>query len=451
MGDLDGDNDLDIYVANGNTSSQADEVWINNGGVFSSTGQQLDLSWNEGVALGDLDGDNDLDVFIATWFGADAVWLNDGDGNLSDSGQTLSLNGSMDVALVDVDDDDDLDAIVGKWTPSANEIWLNNGDGLFTMSPESLDSSATYEVAAGDLDADNDSDLVFGNFGANHVWFKAGSGPLKAWFDVDARTNLLGQTVFPWAHNADAMLTVELSFPPLDAVEVLARIESAGGTLTKTLPFASGQMAGILEVVNPMPDLQETYSLTLSVAQSLIAPLEGLENPLNLVFIDREEGDVLCSLCYVDWLLKILGFDTSFWSLHHMQLPILRESLSWTYYQGLFTSNANELSLIIATHPALLWQSFDALETWTPAVQALDDGNGDQVIITQSMIDEMVAALDGIAGEAAPALAARIRMELDALDPDSFVGLTIDEVSEQIAGRIEGLLYLPVVRASENG
>jgi hypothetical protein len=402
------------------------------------------------VALGDLDGDNDLDVFIATWFGSDAVWLNDGDGNLSDGGQTFSLNGSMDIALVDVDDDDDLDAIVGKWTPSENEIWLNNGDGLFTMSPESVDSSATYEVAAGDLDADNDSDLFFGNFGANHVWFKGGLGSLKAWFDVESRTNLLGQTVFPWAQDADAMLTVALSFPPLDAVEVLARIESAGGTLTKTLPFASGQIAGILDVVNPVPDLQETYSLTLSIVQSLITPLEELENPINLVFINREQGDTLCSLCYLDWLLKILGFDTSFWSLHHMQLPTLRESLTWTYYRGLFTSNANELSFIIATHPALLWQSFDALETWTPAVQALDDGNGDQVIITQTMIDEMVTVLDGIAGEANPALAARIQMELDVLDPDSFVGLTIAEASEQIAGRIEGLIYLPVITASES-
>ena len=76
LGDLDGDGDLDAFVANGIRGEIGSEVWINNGmGIF--TLREQDLGYGMGVDLGDLDGDGDLDVFIVGWEEVGRVWLND--------------------------------------------------------------------------------------------------------------------------------------------------------------------------------------------------------------------------------------------------------------------------------------------------------------------------------------------------------------------------------------
>lgn len=82
VGDLDGDGDLDVFISNSNaggTFGYANKVWTNNGnGTFSDSGQALGGQRSSDVALGDLDGDDDLDIFVANAFGeADRIWLNE--------------------------------------------------------------------------------------------------------------------------------------------------------------------------------------------------------------------------------------------------------------------------------------------------------------------------------------------------------------------------------------
>jgi len=75
LGDLDGDGDLDAFVAN---YGQANKVWVNNGDGNFTAGQGLGSAYSYGVALGDLDGDGDLDAFVTNYGGGQAnkVWLN---------------------------------------------------------------------------------------------------------------------------------------------------------------------------------------------------------------------------------------------------------------------------------------------------------------------------------------------------------------------------------------
>ena len=86
------------------------------------------------VALGDLDGDGDLDAFMANGTPAGAgntVWLNDGSGILADSGLLLGSGFSMGVALGDLDADGDLDAVIANTSfvdnpaETPNEVWFN--------------------------------------------------------------------------------------------------------------------------------------------------------------------------------------------------------------------------------------------------------------------------------------------------------------------------------------
>jgi hypothetical protein len=456
LADVNNDTFIDAYVANGTTSAQADELWLNDGGgEFTAVTQTLDTDWNEGAALGDIDDDGDLDILTAAWFGNSSVWFNQGGVQggtigqfMEDSGQMLGSGGSTDVILLDVDNDTDLDAILAKWTPDADEIWLNDGSGQFSLSPETLDTNATYAIAAGDLDGDNDDDLVFANFGGNTVWFKGGFGLPLAWFNVDAQPNPVGQTVYPWAQPGDAQLPVELSFAPPGAVDVVAEIETADTTTTQTLPFASGQQTANLTVANPQPMLNETVTITLDVAVSSGLRVEGSGqfNPLHLMFVDADQGNAACWLCFVDWLLQLLGFEPSFWQLHHMELAGLRDTPTWNYYQSAFADHSSELSSVMALNPSLLWQTADTLETWTPAIQAYDEGFGSSVTITQPMVDQIVALAEGIRDATdATDLAAQIQFELDVLDPDSLAGLNIDEAMTQIGERIEAQLFLPLV------
>lgn len=455
LGDVNNDTFVDAYVANGTTFAQADELWLNDGvGGFTVVSQTLDTDWNEGAAFGDLDDDGDLDIVTAAWFGSHSVWINQGGiqggtvGEFVEGGQPLGSNSGHDVILIDVDDDTDLDVIIAKWVPDADEIWLNDGSGQFSLSASTLDGNATYEIAAGDLDGDSDDDLFFANFGGNAVWFKGGFGLPSAWFAVEARPNGAGQNVYPWAQPGDAVLPVSLSFAPPAAVAVVAEIETAVATTTQTLPFASGQQNRTLTIANPQPMPRETVTITLAVAANSSLHLDGggLFNPLHLTFVDAEQGDSGCWLCFVDWLLNLLGFEPGFWQLHHMAFTELRDTPTWNYYQQGFAQHAEAMAAVMAANPGLLWQTADALETWTPALQAYDEGMGSNVTVNQPMVDELVAVFDDMKNATHdPALAAQIQRELAVLNPDSFVGLTMDEAVGRLEERVQGQLFLPFV------
>ena len=167
LGDVDGDGDLDAFVANYN---QANRVWLNDGsGTFTDSSQSLGSSESASVTLGDVDGDGDLDAFVANAGQANRVWLNDGSGTFTDSSQSLGNSKSRSVTLGDVDGDGDFDAFVAN--SQANRVWLNDGSGTFTDSSQSLGSSNSTSVTLGDVDGDGDLDAFVANIGqANRVW-----------------------------------------------------------------------------------------------------------------------------------------------------------------------------------------------------------------------------------------------------------------------------------------
>ena len=114
-------------------------VWLNDGiGNFTANGQVLGTDATFGFELGDLDGDGDLDAFIANTNAQNDVWLNNGDGTFV-LHQSLGAAGdvSMNVNLADFDNDGDLDAYVVNWA-LADQLWLNDGAGNF------VNSGATY-------------------------------------------------------------------------------------------------------------------------------------------------------------------------------------------------------------------------------------------------------------------------------------------------------------------
>ncbi|MFC2071919.1 FG-GAP-like repeat-containing protein [Chloroflexota bacterium] len=79
LGDLDSDGDLDAFVTVSSASAEPNLVWLNDGSAnFTDSGQLLGSSKSYCPALGDLDGDGDLDAFVANTLNLpDEVWLNE--------------------------------------------------------------------------------------------------------------------------------------------------------------------------------------------------------------------------------------------------------------------------------------------------------------------------------------------------------------------------------------
>lgn len=143
LGDLDNDNDIDAFVVN----AAENKVWLNQGGsqggtpgTFQANGQLLGFSASTDVQLADLDGDNDLDAFVAE-FGPNTVWVNQGGdqggtlGQFMDSGLALGNETSSGVALADVDGDGDIDAFIANSGSTPNKLYLNNTSAQLPVNP----------------------------------------------------------------------------------------------------------------------------------------------------------------------------------------------------------------------------------------------------------------------------------------------------------------------------
>ena len=194
LGDFDGDGDLDAWVAN--SFEQPNQIWINQGGMqsgvegtFISSNQDLGIATSNGVAVGDLDGDGDIDAWVAN-AGFNRVWINQGGaqggrtGVFWFSGQLIGNSISEGVTLADVDGDGDLDAWVSNSGP--NQLWINQGGSqggasiIFMKSDQELGSGNSSEVAFADFDNDGDLDAWISNrnFQSNELWINQGGAQL---------------------------------------------------------------------------------------------------------------------------------------------------------------------------------------------------------------------------------------------------------------------------------
>ncbi len=133
-------------------------------------------------------------------------------------------------------------------------------------------------------------------------------------------------------------------------------------------------------------------------------------------------------------------------------LPALNRLFARTeggqHYRNLFFTHAGEGATIVWRDRALLYAQYRTIQNFTPGIEALVEGRGDEVIITQEMIDNARDMWERLAAAGSPAFTQAINTELERSNNlQDFVGLTFDEWALAIGVQPpERSVYLPLVR-----
>ena len=119
------------------------------------------------IALGDVDGDGDGDLVLANHVaGSISIRHNDGTGHFAGGSDITGIGGAVHLELADADGDGDLDvfaAAIGlypDYTGDKVELYRNDGTGTFTLLERVPVMPGAYRVTLADVDADGDVDIL---------------------------------------------------------------------------------------------------------------------------------------------------------------------------------------------------------------------------------------------------------------------------------------------------
>src|SRR5687767_13332923 len=92
IGDVDGDQRPDIFVASG---PDKNALFLNKGALRfeKSVVAEVDVKdgWGAGAAMADVDGDGDLDIYVCHYNSPNHLYLNDGHGRFTESAEAAGL------------------------------------------------------------------------------------------------------------------------------------------------------------------------------------------------------------------------------------------------------------------------------------------------------------------------------------------------------------------------
>lgn len=161
LGDIDGDNDLEVIAGAVNPDFDSGSVWVWH--HDGSVAEGWPIHNNQGdfryPTVGDMDGDGRPEIICA----ADSLFAWRGDGS-DVPGWPRSIESSYNPANIgDIDGDGEMEILLGMFAGTV-QAWRHRGAPFFGW-PVYLDGVYTQHSALGDLDGDSRLEFVIGNRG----------------------------------------------------------------------------------------------------------------------------------------------------------------------------------------------------------------------------------------------------------------------------------------------
>ena len=164
VSDVDNDGDGDIAVAN--ISSSSVSVLRNNGnGTFQPKLDYAVGSSPYSVCISDLNGDGFGDIVTNNV----SVVMNNGDGTFGARADYTPGINCRSVFASDIDNDNDFDIVVSHYNSNFVSVFRNNGNGTLQTREDYPSGVGSFSVTAGDLNGDGYNDLVVANYGSGDI------------------------------------------------------------------------------------------------------------------------------------------------------------------------------------------------------------------------------------------------------------------------------------------
>ncbi|MEM7199228.1 MAG: VCBS repeat-containing protein [Planctomycetota bacterium] len=276
VGDFDLDGDQDLVFANAGAIGEQNRLYLNDGaGRYmdaTSIGLPAAHHLSKAIVTGDVDGDGDLDLVVANAFtGPARLYLNEGLGSavFIDAGDRLPAEVQLtkDLEIGDLDGDGDLDLLFSNGSRDGR-IYLNDGSGTFTDGTSILSAGLhrSETVAVGDLEGDGDLDIVFGATYRRDLLYTNLSRQLHTPFPLRS-----GRSFALDAYARGGSSSTDAALPFLALAQASIPVPALG-----TFGLDPTQLAALVPILIPQPAGVGTLTIDIPDVPSLIGtPLFG--------------------------------------------------------------------------------------------------------------------------------------------------------------------------------
>jgi hypothetical protein len=250
VGDLNGDQELDLVTAN--FFSNDVSILLGNGdgtfGLSTTIGVSADPltgSTPFSLALGDLNLDSKLDLVVAEVSGGNTldVFLGNGDGTFQ-TPTSFTVDRLGNVLINDLNRDQQLDLITTSG--SSLVVFLGTGDGSFQPPQLFFLADGAFGLALADLNGDTFLDVASANFGAEQgdlSTFSAAFGNGDGTFNAPSTNSVLlsgAAAVYANATDVNQDGAVDLLMSSLDGATLDLALNQGDGTFAAPRLIANG-------------------------------------------------------------------------------------------------------------------------------------------------------------------------------------------------------------------